>query len=352
VIRAQRSHSEFGIWPVGWRHVDTHKDRAATVGLSALVGPKQPMPLVSMSKLLTDAKLGGYAVCYCEAWNLESFQAVVEAAEEESSPTIAGFGGGFLMHPWRMRAENLAYYAGLGLALEKARIPAAFLLNETPSLAQIEEGISLGFNAVMVENEGLDPTEYRTLVKRVVAMVHSRGISVEAQVGRLATASADGDAELTTPEVARAFVEETGIDALAVAVGNIHLLTKGKARLDLEALAKIGRAVPVPLVLHGGSGIPLEVAEYCTRLGVAKVNFGTVLKQAYLAAVREKLPKYREPMNPHPFLGMGGQDDILVAAKDAVKLKVKELLRAFGSAGKAAIDSPPQNAGRQGNAKS
>jgi fructose/tagatose bisphosphate aldolase len=87
--------------------------------------------------------------------------------------------------------------------------------------------------------------------------------------------------------------------------------------------------------LHGGTGIPLADAAQCVRLGVAKVNFGTGLKQAYLAALREKLAKYHEPMSPHPFMGMGGEDDILVAGREAVKLKCQELLQAYGSAGKA-----------------
>ena len=92
------------------------------------------MSIVSMSKLLHDAKQGGYALCYCESWSLESFQAVVEAAEEEASPIIAGFNGGFLMHRGRKRAESLAFYAGLGLSLAKSRVPATFLLNESASL--------------------------------------------------------------------------------------------------------------------------------------------------------------------------------------------------------------------------
>ena len=145
-----------------------------------------------MSKLLADAKRGGYAVCYCEAWSLESFQAVVEAAEEERSPIIAGFNGGFLMHPGRKRAENLAIYASLGLSLAKARVPAALLFNESASLAQIEEAIDLGFNAVMVENEGFELDDYRRLVRQVVAKAHRSGVSVEAQVGHLANASSNG----------------------------------------------------------------------------------------------------------------------------------------------------------------
>jgi ketose-bisphosphate aldolase len=294
-----------------------------------------------MSSLIADAERGGYAVSYCEAWSLESFEAVVQAAEALNSPIIAGFNGGFLMHPGRTEPERLAYYAGVGSALRESPVPVAFLLNETDSLVQIEEAIRLGFNAVMVENEHLGFEEYRRLVKQVVRVAHDHRATVEAQLGKLPAASGHSNGEPTDPEKARAFVAETGIDALGVAVGNVHCLTKGKAPIDLEALEKIRRAVGIPLVLHGGSGIPLEVLQSCVRLGVAKVNFGTVLKQAYLAAVREKLAAYREPMDPHPFLGMGGRQDILTAGREAVKAKVQEIIRFCGSAGKAAARSSP-----------
>jgi fructose/tagatose bisphosphate aldolase len=169
----------------------------------------------------------------------------------------------------------------------------------------------------------------------VVRIAHSHDVWVEAQVGTLPDGSGHSEAELTDPASVRAFVEETGIDALGVAVGNTHILTTGKAPVDFDRLGKIHEEVKVPLVLHGGTGIPLELAQSCIQFGVVKVNFGTVLKQAYLAAIREKLVNYREPMNPHPFLGMGGRDDVLVAGREAVKSKVKELLEAFGSAWKA-----------------
>src|SRR6266511_5941559 len=110
------------------------------------------MPLVSLSGMLADAVRGAYGVCYCESWNLESLQAVVEAAEDCRSPVVAGFNGGFLRHCSRRKAENLAYYAGFKLALERSSVPVAFLLNESDSLEQIEQGIELGFNAVMPEN--------------------------------------------------------------------------------------------------------------------------------------------------------------------------------------------------------
>ena len=295
------------------------------------------MPLVSLTTLLAVARRGGSAVCYCESWNLESFAAEVEAAEELSSPIVVGFNGGFLMHASRSKPERLAYYAALGLALRESAVPTAFILNETDSLAQIEQGIELGFNAIMVESEQLSLDEYRQLVKRVVQMAHTRNVSVEAQIGRLPVGwlATDLNAQITDAGLARRFVEDTGIDALSVSIGNVHVLTKGKASINLEALRRISAEVKVPLVLHGGTGVPPEMARELIALGVAKVNIGTGLKQPYLAAVREKLAAYREPMPPHPFLGMGGPDDILVAGREAVKRKAKELLRLYGSAGKA-----------------
>jgi fructose-bisphosphate aldolase, class II len=293
------------------------------------------MPLVPMTQLLASATRGGYAVCYCEAWNLESLQAVVQAAEELRSPVIAGFNGGFLLRANKGKPQNLAYYAGMNVALREATVPVAFILNETDSLAEIQEGIKLGFNAVMVENTGHPLGEYRELVQQVVKIAHAQGVSVEAQIGQLPDGSGRSTAEITDPEIARAFVDETKVDALAVAIGNIHILTTGKANLNLNLLDEIHARVKIPLVLHGGTGIPLNMLQECIRRGVAKVNFGTGLKQAYLEAMREKLATYRVPMSPHPFLGMGGEQDILLAGLEAVKCKVKVLLEASGSVEKA-----------------
>lgn len=293
------------------------------------------MPLISMQEMLEDARRGGYASCYCEAWNLESLQAVVEAAEAEKSPIIAGFNGGFLLRSGRTTREQLGYYAAFRSALSFTKVPVTFLLNESDSFEQIAQAIDLGFDAVMPENEELPKEEYLRLVKRVVEKAHAKGVAVEAQVGHLADASGGTEAEPTDPDAARAFVEATNIDALGVAVGNVHILTSGKRSLDLDVLARIQKVVDIPLVLHGGTGIPLDLAPKCVELGVAKVNFGTGLKQAYLAATREKLAKYKEPMSPHPFLGMGGPNDILIAGREAVKTEVVKLLRAYGSSGKA-----------------
>jgi ketose-bisphosphate aldolase len=296
-----------------------------------------------MNHLLGAARAGGYAVCYCESWNLESFQAVFEAAEEMKSPIIAGFNGGFLRHTSRPGPERLSYYAGLRMALEESSVPAAFILNETDDLAQIEHGIGLGFNAVMVESDYLEPKPYLELVKKVVRLANAKGVSVEAQIGRLPHGSEEGHGagRLTDPELARDFVKETGIDALGVAIGNVHILTSGKVSIDLDCLKRIRQQVDIPLVIHGGTGFPKEFARQVIELGVAKFNFGTNLKQAYLTALRDALAQYKEPMSPHPFVGMGGENDILRAAREAVKKTVRELIGIYTGNGAATPNQKP-----------
>jgi len=295
------------------------------------------MPLVPFTDLLLAAQRGGYAVCYSESWDLESFKAVVEAAEECSAPLIAGFNGSFLRHPGRSQPERLTFYAALRFALERCRAPAAFLLNESDDLEQMREAIDLGFTAVMPENEGLPLARYRELVGAVVQYAHPRGVAVEAQLGTLPLGGHldEHPGELTDPDLARAFVEETGVDALAVSIGNVHILTRGTAALDFASLGSIHEKVDVPLVIHGGSGLPPESISMLIGLGVAKLNYGTVLKQAYLAALADALPRYSFPMSPHEFLGMGGSSDILIAAREAVKTKAKDLLALSDSAGRA-----------------
>jgi len=288
------------------------------------------MAIAPMTDLLAAARTAGYALCYCESWNLESFQAVVEAAEAKHSPMIAGFNGGFLRHPSRPKPERLSCYAALRSVLEESSAPVAFLLNETDDLAQIEEGMDLGFNAVMVESDYLQPKPYLDLVKKVVDLAHAKGVAVEAQIGRLPHGdSGQETGRATDPGLARAFAQETGIDALGVSVGNVHILTRGKAAIDWDCLKRIREQVDIPLVIHGGTGFPAECARQAIELGVAKFNFGTNLKQAYLAALRRALEAYQEPMSPHPFAGIGGREDVLWAAREAVKKTVQELIETY-----------------------
>jgi fructose/tagatose bisphosphate aldolase len=231
----------------------------------------------------------------------------------------------------------LSYYACFRHALDRSEVPVAFLLNESDSLEQIRDAIELGFNAVMPESDGIDILEYRHLVESVIRIARPRSIFVEAQVGALPAGSNNhnGHGVLTDPVRAAEFVEETGVDALAVSIGNVHVLTSGKATIDLDILQQIRKRVSVPLVVHGGTSLTAQTLREVIHLGVTKVNFGTRLKQAYLAAVREKLEEYREPLSPHGFLGMGGPEDIMTAGREAVKLEVSRLIDICGSRGRA-----------------
>jgi ketose-bisphosphate aldolase len=293
------------------------------------------MPLARLQDLLAAAQRDRYALCYCESWNLESLQAVLDAAEETGSPAIAGFNGGFLRHPARKTPEKLAFYAGFRLAIERACVPVAFLLNESADVAQMREALTLGFNALMPDNEGLHDEQYLHIVQEVVQFAHPLGAFVEAQLGHLASGRHDGSVTLTEPEAAKAFVQATGSDALAVSVGNVHILTEGKCRLDVAAIERIRNRVSVPLVLHGGTGISAEDLRSAIGAGIAKVNFGTGLKQAYLHTVASAIHRYRYPLSPHEFLGIGGDTDILLAGRRAVTAKVCELMDICGCSGRA-----------------
>src|ERR1017187_4645019 len=167
------------------------------------------MPFISMKEMLEDARKRRYAASYCESWNLESLQATVEAAEEEKSPIIVGFNGGFLLRSGQKTFEQLGYYASFREALDRAKVPVAFLLNESDSIEQLEQAISLGFDSVMPENEDLPAEEYLHMVKHVVEKAHAKGVTVEAQVARLADVLEAPEAQPTDPEAARAFVKAT-----------------------------------------------------------------------------------------------------------------------------------------------
>jgi fructose/tagatose bisphosphate aldolase len=137
---------------------------------------------------------------------------------------------------------------------------------------------------------------------------------------------------MTDPFVAEQFVEETGVDLLAVSVGNVHVMVRGDQGLDLQRLADIRSAVPTPLVLHGGSGIEATALRQAIALGVVKVNYGTYLKQRYLAAIRQALSGEQD--NPHELLGIGGERDIMVIGRNAVRDAVIERMTVLGCCGR------------------
>ncbi len=301
------------------------------------------MPLTSLNKMLNAASKGGYAVGYFESWNLESLKAVVAAAEEMRSPVIIGFNAGILADRRRiLPPENLEYLGAIGgIAARTATVPVAVILNEIPSVGIAMQGIRLGFNTLMYEDATEDLEESIRRTRQVVKAAHAAGVGVESKVGHMpiarngALSSAEARRGMTDPQEARRFVRETGVDALGVSVGNVEVLMKGKARMDLGLLSRIRDAVEIPLVMHGGSGIPDEQVGALVARGVCKMNLGAALNVAFLNGMKRILKHGGKYVSPKEILGSGLKVDLLAAGELAMKELVKKKMVVYGSANKA-----------------
>lgn len=295
------------------------------------------MPLAPIGTLLDRCREGRYAIGYFESWNLESLQGVIDAAEQTRSPVIIGFNGEFLCHSKRVAAERLAVYGALGRAVaEASSVPCGLIFNECPNDQWVMDAAEVGFNLVMPADPHAAYEDYTKRVKRIVEHAHRRRAAVEAELGELPCGSAvdAGDrSSQTDPDQAAAFVQETGVDLLAVSAGNVHILLNGQRDLDLAHLEAIRRKVNVPLVLHGGSGITSDSLTRAIAMGVAKVNYGTYLKQRCLAALQAALATTDK--NPHHLLGFGGDADLVVVTQKAVCSAVLERIELLGCCGKA-----------------
>lgn len=290
------------------------------------------MPLEAIGPMMRGALDGGYAVGYFESWSIESLQGVIDAAEQTRSPVIIGFNGDFLSRTERMADERIALYAALGkAAAASSSVPCGLIFNECPRDDWIRAAIEAGFNLVMPADPDAPPADLVRRIAELTRLAHDRGVAVEAEIGELPCAAAGGEPEggiLSEPRAADKFVATTGVDLLAVSVGNVHIQTRGESGLDLYRLEEIHRRVRVPLVLHGGTGISAAALKEAIGLGVAKVNYGTYLKQRYLAAIRVALA--HEPANPHNLLGAGGPEDVLLAGRRAVRDAVLERIDWLG----------------------
>jgi ketose-bisphosphate aldolase len=286
--------------------------------------------LVPFKELLAEAQAAGYAVGYFEAWDIYSLEAVLEAAEAENAPVILGFGG-VMMEPGWFDGGGLERLGALGLATARAaRVPTSLILNEVPTFAQVVRGIQAGFNAVMLDTSGLPYHENVRLTRQVVQAAHAVGVGVEAEIGALPDASGEmggGAGRLTDPDEAARFASETGVDALAVSVGNVHTLAHGQAAIDLERLAAIHRAVSLPLVIHGGTGFPEEAIAQAIALGVAKFNFGVALKLAFLTALAAAARNLPPQVNAHQAMGSRKEADVLQQGKARMREEVARRIR-------------------------
>lgn len=295
------------------------------------------MPLISAKELLGQALAGGYAVGYFESWSLDSLQGTIDAAEMTRSPTMVGFNGECLSRPQRLASEQLTWYAALGrAAAESASVPCALIFNECAQDDWIRQAAVCGFSQVMLDDPKAPRADYVRRLKELTAYAHARGVAMEAEAGQLPVGDTgqidDHGASLTDPVAAGQLVRETGIDILAVSVGNVHALLDGQQGLDLDRIGAIHAEVGIPLDLHGGTGIDTADLHKAVSLGVAKVCYGTYVKQRYLAAVRAALSG--DTANPHVLLGRGGPEDVLVAGRHAVRDAVLERIEFLGCCGR------------------
>jgi fructose-bisphosphate aldolase class II len=304
--------------------------------------------LVTNGDLMVPARRKAFALGAFNINNLETVLAVSEAADEEKSPAIMA------VTPSAIRYGGLLYLARIvKTAAEISPVPMSLHLDHGEEFEMVSKCITAGFTSVMIDGSHLKFEENIALTKRVVNLAHSKKVSVEAELGRLAGVEEktveEKEAILTDPDNAEEFVRSTSVDALAVAVGTSHGAYKFKAepKLDFERLKVISEKVDIPLVLHGASsvpkwmiekaakygaqlegakGIPEENIKEAISLGIAKINIDTDLRLAFTAAVREVLVNSPKEFDPRKILG---------PAKDAVKEVVKGKMRLFGSSGRA-----------------
>ena len=299
------------------------------------------MPLVPFSRLMADAERGDYAVGYFESWNLESLQAVADAAEASRSPVILGFSGIYLPHPARLAKDSLADYHALGAAVcQRLPVPACLLFNESPDFAWVQESIRLGFGLVMFADEAMEMPRLVECTRRTVELAHAAGVAVEGEVDSLPGIGGDllaapAARHLTDPAAAADFQRATGVDALAVNVGQAHIHGRGEVKLDMERLSAIRRAAGVPLVLHGASSLARrDIGEAITR-GVRKFNVGSALKRACFEAIRAGCGGVGPAYNPYEVMGSGLRGDVMMSARLAVQKVAQDFMELFRSAGRA-----------------
>ncbi|AOZ92754.1 class II fructose-1,6-bisphosphate aldolase [Paenibacillus crassostreae] len=284
------------------------------------------MPLVSMTDMLNKALKGKYAVGQYNINNLEWTQAILGAAEEEKSPVILGVSEGAARH---MGGFNTVVKMVEGLLLDmKITVPVAIHLDHGSSFDKCKAAIDAGFTSVMIDGSHHPIDENIEMTKKVVEYAHAKGVSVEAEVGTVGGQEDDvigGIMYAKLDECVR-IVKETGIDTLAPALGSVHGPYLGEPNLGFKEMEEIRDATNIPMVLHGGTGIPEHDIKKAISLGTSKINVNTENQIVFAKAVREVLAAKPEAYDPRTFI---------VPGRDAIKQTVIGKMREFGSSNQA-----------------
>jgi len=240
------------------------------------------MPLVNFNKMLSDAQKKKRAVAAINIANIETLTALVAAAEETESPIV------IQVYHRLMSNKSMRGLAAAAIAMaSEAKVEIAFHLDHGASLDQIRMAVDMGFSSVMLDGSNLPFQENVAVTTKAVEIAHEAKLSIEGEIGQILSAS--DDIPCCNPEEAIKFAEETRVDALAAAVGSAHGSYKKEPSLSFEIMDRISAAISVPLVLHGGTGIPDAQIRKAIAHGVAKVNIATEFQNLFLDETRALL---------------------------------------------------------------
>ncbi|BAH46789.1 probable fructose/tagatose bisphosphate aldolase [Brevibacillus brevis NBRC 100599] len=286
------------------------------------------MALVSSTQMLRTAREQGYCVGAFNVHTMEMLQAVVEAACEANAPLILQTTVGTVRH---LGPEYVAAIARV--ASEEARVPIALHLDHCHEEELIMRCIEAGYTSVMIDASMHPFAENVEMTRRVVELARERGVNVEAELGKVGGVEDDlvvddADAALADPIECERFIELTGVNTLAPAIGTAHGIYKGEPRIDFARIEEIARRVSVPLVLHGGSGIPEEQVKRAVQLGMAKMNVATELRIAFSQAIKGVFDNNPQENDPRTYMKQ---------AKQAVKEVALAKMEMCGCIGKANV---------------
>jgi len=299
------------------------------------------MPFVPFKELMDDAKDRQYAVGYFESWNLESLLAVCDAAEAMKSPVIIGFSGIDLPRYERVVKNTLSIYATLVKeACSKLSVPVCTIFNESPYFNLVMESIDYKFGLVMLTNDEISFEEQIKQIKMVVNKAHANSVAVEGEIEAPSglgesLSSIPKEINITNIDSAKSFTERTGIDSFAVNIGQVHTIGDEKAHLNFSHLKKLKEIISVPLVLHGASSVHSTDIIEAIKLGIRKINVGKILKQTYFEALKSEIVKINNDYDPYKVVGSGLDSDVLNSARIELQKEIEELMKLFGSKGKA-----------------
>ncbi len=273
------------------------------------------MALVTTQQILKDAQAGKYAVGAFNVENMEMVKAVIQAAEELNAPVI------LQTTPSTVTYGTLPVFFGIVAAeAKKASVPVALHLDHGSSFELAVQAIKEGYTSIMIDGSHESFEDNIALTQRVVAVAKPNGIPVEAELGKVGGKEDDLEVEVDTntdPQEAVEFVERTGIDSLAVAIGTAHGFYEGEPNLDKDRLQDIQGRVEIPLVLHGASGVSDQDVKDCIERGICKVNFATELRVAFTDAIKALLAEQPDTFDPKK-LGTVG----IAGVKELVKNRI------------------------------